>query len=430
MTATAFALSLQDILSNLLQEQSKAVLHTLKSAALKKFEELGLPNKSDEAFQYFPLHSFYEANLQPPQESSIVDQDFVEKHLIPECRNACLVFVDGQFRPELCVTDALDSKIAVLTLEEAMKTYSHFLQGRILKQIKEEIDPFALLNLSLHRQGGLLYIPPKLILESPIQVLQVITQESTLTAPRLHIFVGAQAEAKIHMTCACLQKKGLTLGMTDIAIEEGATLQMGASACGCFGGWQMEYVRVGVKRDGRYQAVQIAKGCSGFRKEIKVDLIGENASAEISALALLQNQDLSHLRVLVNHEAPNTTSQQHFKGVLKGKSRSNFEGKILVQKLAQQTQAYQLCNHLILDEQSLANVKPNLEIFADDVKASHGATISQVKEDELFYLLTRGIDPKLAKNLLVEGFCEEIRGKAFLESVQDEIKTWIGTHSV
>ena len=426
MTATAFALSLQDILATLLQEQSKTTLHTLKSAALKKFEELGLPNKSDEAFQYFPLQSFYEANLQPAQESSIVDQDFVEKHLIPECRDACLVFVDGQFRPELCVTDALDSKIAVLTLEEAMKTYSHFLQGRLTKQIKEEKDPFALLNLTLHRQGGLLYIPPKLALQTPIQVLQVITQESTLTTPRLHIFVGAQAEAKIHMTCAAMQKKGLSLGMTDIAIEEGAQLKMGATACQCNGYWQMEYVRVGIKKDGCFKTVQIAKGSTGFRKEIKIDLAGENAAAEIAALHLLEDHGLSHLRVLVNHEAPNTYSQQHFKGVLRGLSRSNFEGKILVQKLAQGTQAYQLCNHLILDEHALANVKPNLEIFADDVKASHGATISQIKEHELFYLLTRGIDPKLAKNLLIEGFCEEIREKVFLESVQGEIKSWIG----
>jgi Fe-S cluster assembly protein SufD len=418
ITTTPFALSLQEILS---LAYPKDVLHTLRTNALKKFQELGLPERKDEAFQYFPLRSFYEAHLKAADESSIVDQEFVEKYLVPECLNACLVFVDGHFRSELSVTENIDPKIAILPLEEAMKTFGHFLQARIAKQIKEEKDPFVLLNLAVQSQGAFLYIPPKLIAEQPIQVLHVVTQEGALVAPRLQIFVGSQAEAKLHITCACQHPEGLTLGMTDIAIEEGARLKMTANACTRAGGWHMDYVRASIKRDGFYALTQVSKRTAGFRKDVKVDLQGENASVELSGLSILQDHEMSHLRAIVNHEAPHTHSSQHFKSVLSGHSQSSIEGKIVVQKPAQKTEAYQLCNHLILNDLASANTKPNLEIFADDVKASHGATVSQLKEHELFYLLSRGIDLNEAKTLLIEGFCEEIASKLFLDSQRNEI---------
>ncbi len=421
--STPFALSLEDLLPTGLPKDS---LHLLRSQAKRKFEEIGLPDRRDEAFQYFPLRSFYQDRLAIPKSSSIVDEEIVQQHFVPECRGSCVVFVDGHFRPELSIIDALDAKVGLLSLEEAMKTFSHFLSGRMSKQIKEEKDPFALLNMAFHPKGAFLYIPPKLILEQPIQILHVITQEGALIAPRLHIFAGAHARGKIYSTtCACKWQEGLSLDTTDIVLEEGARLDVLSTACVRTQGWNLEYLRGSLKKDSSLTVHQVTKEAVKFRKDVKIDLIGENASVEVNGLALLFGQEQAHMRVVVEHEAPHTQSSQHFKGILAEHSQSSFEGKIVVQRAAQKTQAYQLCNHLLLGERAIANSKPNLEIFADDVKASHGATVAQLKESELFYLKSRGIGYKEAKTLLIEGFCKVIVDKLFLASVKEELNDFI-----
>lgn len=425
--STPFATSLQELLPTGLPKDQ---LHLLRSQAKRKFEEIGLPDRKDDAFQYFPLRSFYQDHLTIPKSSSILDEEIIQQHLAPECLGSCIVFVDGHFRPELSIVDALDPKVGVLSLEEAMKTFSHFLNARISKQIKEEKDPFALLNMAFHPKGAFLYIPPKLVLEQPIQILHVITQEGALIVPRLHGFVGAHAEGKIYSTtCACKWQEGLALTMADVVLEEGARLDILATACTRSRGWSMEYVRGNLKKDSFLGIHQVIKNTVGFRKDIKVDLVGENASTEVNGLALLFGKEQSHMHVVVNHEAPHTHSSQHFKGVLADHSQSSFEGKIVVQRAAQKTQAYQLCNHLLLGEHAIANSKPNLEIFADDVKASHGATVAQLKERELFYLKSRGIGYKEAKSLLIEGFCQAIVVKLFLSSLKEELNDFIRNYA-
>ncbi len=424
---TPLALSIQELLPIALP---KDPLHLLRTQARKRFEEIGLPSRKDEAFQYFPLRTFYQDRLMIGGSSSVIDEDIIEKQLAPECRGSCLVFVDGHFHQELSIIDALDPKIGVLSLDEAMKTFGHYLNTRLMKQIKEEKDPFALLNLAVHPNGAFLYIPPKLVLEQPIQILHIVSQTGALIAPRLHVFVGAHAQVKLYATtCGCHFQEGLDLEFTDIALEEGARCELVATACVKSRGWSMEYLRTTQKRDSFLSVSQITKSTVGFRKDIKIDLLGDNASAEMNGLVLLFDQEQASTRIVVNHEAPHTHSSQHFKGVLTGSSQSSFEGKIVVQKPAQKTEAYQLCNHLVLGERAIANSKPNLEIMADDVKASHGATVTQLKEHELLYLKSRGIGTKEAKNLLIEGFCQEIASKIFLASLIEEISHFVRSYS-
>jgi Fe-S cluster assembly protein SufD len=421
--STPFALSLQELLPTGMPRDS---FYLLRSQAKRKLEEIGLPDRIDGPFQYFPLRAFYEERLTLARSSSIVDEEIIQQHLVPECKESCLVFVDGHFRPELSILHALDPKVGVLSLEEAMKTFNHFLSARIGKLIKEEKDPFSLLNMALYPQGAFLYIPPKLVLEKPIQVLHIVTQEGTLIAPRLHVFLGAHAEAKLYLSaCACQWQEGLILGAVDIALEEGARLDAIATSFAHSHGWTLDYVRASLKRDSFFKIDQVCRKGLGLRKDVKVDLLGEGASAEINGLALLFEQEQAHTHVIVNHEAPHTRSSQHFKGVLADHSQSSTEGKILVQRAAQKTQAYQLCNYLLLGDRAIANSKPNLEIFADDVKASHGATMAQLKERELFYLQSRGIDVHQAKKLLIEGFCQGILEKLFLPSLKEELRSWI-----
>ncbi|MES2122471.1 MAG: SufD family Fe-S cluster assembly protein, partial [Chlamydiota bacterium] len=163
-----------------------------------------------------------------------------------------------------------------------------------------------------------------------------------------------------------------------------------------------------LKKDARLQSFTLTSGAKSVRHSYGVQLNGENAEAELKGLSMLSGNRTSHAHVKMVHAAERTRSMQKFKTVLSDASQSSFEGKILVHAIAQKTEAYQLNNSLILSPGAVANCKPNLEIFADDVKASHGATISQIDPQQLFYLTTRGIDEKTARELLVQGFCREM----------------------
>jgi Fe-S cluster assembly protein SufD len=403
------------------QLPERDLLHEVRLKALDKCRTLGWPNQRAETFQYFPLDSLYALECASIAQPSLVSKEEIATYVAPECRESYLLFVDGYFSQELSNTDAIDPKMTILPLIDAIKTFRHFLFSRWNQQIAEEKDPFVLLNLALHQQGIFIYIPPKLRIERPIQLLHIVKQEGSLITPRIQIFAGMHAEATFHSTSLCEQKDGLTLLVTDVALEEGAKVRVTEEVASNAGGWQLDYLRAHVKRSGQYLCTRIARNTSRCRKDLTVYLQGEEASTELALLVILKDQERDYLRASIRHEAPHTHSSQYFKGVLAGHSQSNIEGKIFVAQEAQKTEAYQLCKHLILDPFGSANIKPNLEIFADDVKASHGATVSQLKKDELFYLLSRGIEANEAKTLLLTGFCEEVLEKLQLDSHRHKV---------
>lgn len=154
--------------------------------------------------------------------------------------------------------------------------------------------------------------------------------------------------------------------------------------------------------------MSVNRGAKALRQDYRVDLVGEMADAKLSGLSLLSGLKQCSTNVLISHIAPHTTSMQLFKAVLDDFSQGSFQGEIFVAKEAQKTQAYQINKNIILGKRAIANSKPNLQIFADDVKASHGATISQLDENVLFYLKSRGVSADAAKRLLLDAFCKEI----------------------
>ena len=158
-----------------------------------------------------------------------------------------------------------------------------------------------------------------------------------------------------------------------------------------------------------------SKGACTERHDIQVSLEGERSEVDLKGLSLPAHKDEMHHYIDVRHMAPNCRSNQHYKTALMGRARSSFEGKIFVEKEAQQTEAYQLNNNLLLSPKAHAMSKPNLEILADDVKASHGATVTRPKEDELFYLQTRGLSKKEAEWHLARGFCAELACREIID---------------
>jgi Fe-S cluster assembly protein SufD len=304
---------------------------------------------------------------------------------------------------------ALPHQIRVLSLSEAMHSHKAFLQNHLQKQMQTEQDPFSALNLALHSSGLFVYIPPKIVVNTPIQCLQIVTGKTPFTAPRIQIVAGAHTQTK--WIFSCLDHKSdayLSLPLLDFTLEEAAEVHAYSVEYHKEDRWHFSSLRAALKKGASFNAMHLSAGGMVSRVNAHICLKEKESKTQLKGLLNLCGKATSHCHLTVEHKAPDTSSLQHFKGILNDFSRSSFEGKIKVDSEAQGTRAYQLNNNLLLSPGTIANSKPNLEIFADDVKASHGATVSQLNRDQLFYLETRGLSPIEAEKMLLSAYAQEI----------------------
>jgi len=409
-----------------LEQQYRAVekqdsLQGVRAKAWDHFLELGLPSRHMETYQYIKLSKLFsnEFTFSSPTVPEI------EPHILPECQNSLLVFVNGHFQSDLSRTKAIPDRVVITTLEEASKTYSALLNNHWAKSLKQETDPFAAVNAALHRDGAFLYVPPKTVVETPIQILHLIDTDKSpmMMLPRLHLFVGAQSQLEMVSTVVTESGEGWCWnGMTEIAIEEDAHVHLTQVAWDePENSWHFDAVRATLKRNSTLKTVAVTNGSATVRNDYHVILTGENSEGMLNGVWNLQGKREAHSHVLMEHQAPNCRSMQLFKGVLNDTSRSSFEGKIYVHQAAQKTDAFQLNQNLLLSEGANADSKPNLEIFADDVKASHGATVGQLDAEQILYMKTRGISEATAKGLLVRGYCNEVLEMIRVPSLRNKL---------
>ncbi len=375
-------MSTADFLASLQEIFSKESRTSPKEKAWDHFLELGLPDSSSSAYKYVPLRRLYDLKLFKNTVSPTIQP--TQEHY--------LVFSGGKYRPEL---SNLPSKVVILPLQDALKTYGPFLKGRV----KEESDPFAALNQALHEEGVFCYVPPKLKLEKP---LELIFCGDAYSPARLHFFCSVESELK---TISTMTGDGLHHICIDVALDERAHFShFEASKSNLL----INDFKATLKSEAVLNHLSYTKSGALTRNRLRVSLLGEQASALLQGLWNLKENHQCHTHVHVEHVAPSCHSLQKYKGVLRDRAQSSFEGKIYVHPEAQKTEAYQVNHNLLLSPAAIANAKPNLEIFADDVKASHGATMSEVDDEQLFYLQSRGLNKEAARTLLVQGFIQEI----------------------
>lgn len=403
------------------QRSSADPLHRMRQKAWEQFLTLGLPSRQEERYRYLKLRSLFSHAYSLAEEKNIRKEEILS-WVAPECQRSYLVFVNGHYFPELSCIEALPSNMVICSLSEAVQTYAALLNNYWNQALKHEKDAFAALNGALHARGAFVYLPPKTKGEAPLQILHVIDNDQpTMMMPRLQLFVGARSEIEIVYT----QKQQASAPYfvnqaAEIILEEGAHVHYTQMLCEEHPlAWHFDAFRAILKRNSTLKTVCVTKGSHTVRTDYQISLVGENAEALLNGVWILANKREAHVNVLVDHQAPSCRSYQLFKGVLNDFSRSSFEGKIMVQPIAQKTEAFQLNRNLILDDYAHADSKPNLEIFADDVKASHGATVGQLDEEQLFYMKTRGFSDRQAKNLLITGFCEEVIEKLPLLSLKE-----------
>lgn len=400
-------------------------LAKIRSHAWNHFLSLGLPTKRHEVFQYIRLRQLFSKEYTLPPQVTVSKAD-LQPYLYKECERSHFVFVNGCYREDLSCREALPSKVVAMDLITASRAYSAFLTNHWNRSLKEETDPFVVVNTALHKESLFLYLPPATQVTVPVQILHLIdTPEGRVfLTPRLQLFAGKGSEIQLYSKNIFVRGDRYHINqLADFAIDENAKVTYVQDALGqCADSWNFDAVRVSLKRDSLFKSINVNDGAATYRQDYRVELLQENAEVELDGVWMLCDKRESHVNVLVDHQAPNCRSRQMFKGVLRDVSRSSFEGKILVRQKAQQTDAFQLNNNLLLDERCHADSKPNLEIFADDVKASHGATVGRLDQEQLFYMKSRGFSDREAKNLLIYGYCKEVIDRIGLPSLHQELK--------
>ena len=350
----------------------------LRKKAWGKFVSTGFPTKKIEAFRYMSLRKLLKAT--PFQEKMV---EFLYENT---------------------------KEMVVLPLHQAKNSYLPLLKKRREIFFEEEKDPLFFLNHALYDQGLFIYVPPNVTVTKPFYLTFLLECFASLNMshPKVEIFIGKGAQLKVVTEFKTKGNHAFWMNNNfNITVEENGSYTH-LDMTGCFShSWDFCSIQAELKKNSSFSYFCLNRGALTNRRHLHVSLKGENSQAYLRGILLLDQALEGHIHVHVNHKAPYTHSHQFFRHVLSGKARSSFEGKIFVEKEAQKTEAYQLNNNLLLSKRSTAFSKPNLEIFADDVKASHGATISKPNSNEVFYLRSRGLSRKEAYKHMIKGFCLE-----------------------
>jgi Fe-S cluster assembly protein SufD len=355
----------------------------------------------------FPIHEILarEWGAAAPLEFASTQVDSLIKRRENE---PCIVLIDGHFSKDYSTLSGLPEEIVVITLKQAHCQFKSFVQRRFQSILKDERDPFSLLNMAFHGEGVFLYVPPHVIVEGPIKILHVITQENSRLSPRLHIYLGAHAELSLRMTTQTSALRFWNNAAIDLSLEQGAKLQTLFTTPSSMKGWHLTHVRASLKQEAYFEATALNYATGKVREAFDIALMESEAHVVLKGLSCLKDNSIAHTVVSLDHAAPKTISSQHFKAVMDDCAQHHCYGQVLIRQSGAKSQAQQKCQHLLLGKRSRGVASPRLRIHNHDVQAAHGATLSQLEDDALFYLQSRGLSHKEASEILVEGFCREI----------------------
>ncbi|MBT6717177.1 MAG: Fe-S cluster assembly protein SufD [Nitrospina sp.] len=382
-----------------------STLAPIQEAALSRFETLGFPHSKHEMYTFVSTKKLVATPFAISNTSENIPEDFIASHIYAGCENSCLVFVNGTFNPARSKLQAIEASVKISSLDGKENIDS------VLASIENENDVFACLANAFCSDATVVEVEDKTQVPVPIQVLFVSSGDTStpvMHSPRLIWKIGKLAEAKVIQKYVGVQTGYFTNGVQDWMVSEGAGVVLTQVQADPFDAWNFSKTRVHQKRNSRFHSANSSTGSVLVRHHYEARLEEEGAELILNGVSVLGGKEQVHNFVRVHHEAPQCVSHQHFKNVVNDEGRSSFDGTVIVNQGAQLTNSNQLINNLMLSNNCHADNKPNLMIFADDVKCTHGATIGQIDEDQMFYLQTRGLSEKFAKELLTRGFAESI----------------------
>ena len=386
-------------------------LHDIRTAAIKNFENKGFPTKKEEAWKYTSLNAILKNDFSvfPNTENTIEYRD-VKKYFLHEIDSYKVVFVDGVFSSNLSSTthDGID----VCLMSSALnKPKYKMVIDTYFNQIASKDESLTSLNTAFANEGAYINIPKSKVADKPIEIMYFSTgsEKALLVQPRNLVIVGENSHVQIIERHQCLNDNAvLTNSVTEIfaakrAIVDYYKIQNDAAEANL-----IDNTYVSQKQESHVSVQTFSFGGNLTRNNLNFYHFGERLTSTLNGITIIgEKQHVDHY-TLVHHAAPNCESFQDYKGIFSDRATGVFNGKVFVEKEAQKTNAFQKSNNILLSDKATINAKPQLEIFADDVKCSHGCTVGQLDETALFYMQQRGIPKKEAKALLMYAFSNAV----------------------
>ena len=391
-------------------------VHQTRLESLKTFEQKGFPSRKDEAWKYTSLNAMIRNDFALfPETETTIEIKKVKKYFLYEIDTYKVVFIDGAYSPFLSDTthDGLDVCLMSAALSKAK--YRKFIDSYFNK-IANIKDSLTALNTSFTQEGAYIYVPKSVVAEKPIELIHFSTGEEKplWLQPRNLIVVDKNAQVQILERHQSLKPhEVVTNSVTEIFTHQDAFLDYYKIQNDFSTASLIDNTYISQQKNSNVSMHTFSLGGKLTRNNLNFYLKGNNANATLKGVTILDKKQHVDHYTLVDHIKPNCESHQDYKGVFSEGAVGVFNGKIHVDKIAQKTNAFQQNNNVLLDDKATVNTKPQLEIFADDVKCSHGCTVGQLDEEALFYLQSRGIPKKEAKALMTYAFANNV-----LESVE------------
>jgi Fe-S cluster assembly protein SufD len=407
-----------------------AWLKKLREDAFARFCETGFPTTHDEDWRFTNVSPIAKKSWQLPAADANVSREAINPFSLPGA--ACqLVFVNGHFQPQLCGFFHLPLGIEVKGLAEAIRTDPQTVEHHLGCYLNTERDAFAALNTAFLNDGVYIHIRKGTVLELPIHLLFVSTSSSAPQMMHPRNLIVAEEASQIAIVEDYVSLGGGTAfcnTVTELIAGESAVVSHYMLERESTDTFNVSTLRIQQARSANVATHSILLGGGLVRNNVHPVLNGEGGECLINGLFIGSGRQHLDNYMLVEHAKPHCESRQFYNGILDGQAHGVFHGRIIVHKDAQKTDAKQTNRNLLLSDDAQIDTKPQLEIYADDVKCTHGATIGQIEENALFYLRTRGIDEASARKLLLLAFASECLDRMKEDSVRMYLEGLINSH--
>ena len=405
-------------------------IHDIRSEAIKNFESKGFPTKKEEAWKYTSLNSLQKIDFSIfPKEENALEYNQVKKYFLHEIDTYKIVFIDGIYSSYLSETTHDGVDICLMSSALTKPMYKPVIDVYFNKIASRE-ESLTTLNTAFSREGAYIYIPKNKAPKKPVEILHFATgnEASLMLQPRNLIIVEENAELQVIERHQSLTKNEvLTNSVTEIFAAKNAIVDYYKVQNDTKDASLIDNTYIAQKDKSVVKVHTFSFGGKLTRNNLNFFQNGEYIDSTLKGVTILgEKQHVDH-HTLVHHQQPNCESHQDYKGIYGERSTGVFNGKIIVDKIAQKTNAFQQNNNVLISDKATINTKPQLEIFADDVKCSHGCTIGQLDEDAMFYLQSRGIPRKEATGLLMYAFANNVLESVRLPELKKRINKLIAT---
>jgi Fe-S cluster assembly protein SufD len=405
--------------------ESNAWLQEFRARGASRFAEVGIPSNRHEEWRFTPLGGIAAVEWQPIQSPGAVTATQLAQFQFGARNWPTIVLVDGHFSPELSRLSGIPAGVTVASITAAIEAGNELITNRLGTVVGVDHTPFAALNAAAFTGGLFMHLPRNVTMTTPVHLIHVSTDHAVGAAMHSRSLIvvdegatGTLIESYVAMTSGSY----VTNAVVEIVLAANSRLEHVRNQQESEQSFHLAFTQADQQRDSHYRSFALSLGGKLARHNLDANHQGSNVESLLYGLYVTRNDQLSDTHSAIHHNHPNCNSWEVYKGVLGDRSRGVFNGKVLVAPEAQKTDAKQTNRNLLLSDQAKVDTKPQLEIFADDVRCTHGATVGKLNELQRYYLRTRGIGGKQAERLLIWAFAAEVMVDIAEESVRKELE--------